>query len=485
VAYSAMTQIPQSDPYHFVAIRWQQAFPIVPGLANLDGRLGFNNASFLLHSLFSNWFEEFGLIFFHGALYLILFSCAIAAVVRSVAKRRVSIGDACDVLMICPLFFIGLDYRDTFAIANVSPDLTLLMLQVALVRSWVVGIHGLTSGTPGALSNEHLALALLLAVACVCTKLSSAVFSAALILAAAAQLMKHRPDATVCSRVSWSRVLGATVVVVAIWAGRGTVLSGYPAYPSSVLAMPVAWRVSESMRTEELKMISDSARYMRPMSGSDVPWFADWFRAFCNFSWDVKPGMFNSLGRSILPAGLALLGAILWGSGMRHRGNTSESWVPLFSLAGGIAIITWFAMAPDPRFAAGIFYGLVAVFFIPTVRRLNQRQRGWLVGLLVAVASIAGLYDRARIENSRKYSHGSVLASLLAPPPPNSTGRFVFPKPSLIAELRCDSGLVVYVCGDDYTWHAPLTTAETLYEGWNRLSLRSSQLGLRSGFSRL
>src|SRR5258708_2903273 len=36
VAYSAMTEIPQSDPYHFVAIRWQQAFPVIPGLANLS-----------------------------------------------------------------------------------------------------------------------------------------------------------------------------------------------------------------------------------------------------------------------------------------------------------------------------------------------------------------------------------------------------------------------------------------------------------------
>src|SRR5207302_8255799 len=99
----------QSDPYHFVAIRWQQAFPVVPGLANLDGRLGFNNASFLLHSLFSNSFEEFGLTFFHGALYLILFSSAAYAVARSAAKRRVSITDACDMLTLCPPLVIGLD----------------------------------------------------------------------------------------------------------------------------------------------------------------------------------------------------------------------------------------------------------------------------------------------------------------------------------------------------------------------------------------
>jgi hypothetical protein len=479
VAYSAMTEIPQSDPYHFVAIRWQQAFPIVPGLANLDGRLGFNNASFLVHSLFSTSFEEFGLTFCHGALYLILLSSGVHAVARSAARRRVSLVDACQMLTLCPLLVIGLDYRDTFAIANVSPDLTLFLLQIALVRSWVPAIHGLASRRPGAICGEHLVLALLLAVACVCTKLSSAVFSAVLIGMAAAFLVKNQTAPAWHRTLSWHRVIAALVVFAAIWAGRGIVLSGHPLYPSSALAAPVEWRVAETMRAEELKMIADWGRYAQPMPGADGPWLSDWCRRFYNISW-TNPPVFSNLGRSIFPVCLVLLGGVLWAGGVRS-GHDDALWVPLFAAAGASALAVWFVTAPDPRFVVGIFYSMAIVFLAPVVCRLNRRQRGWLLGVLAATVGLVGLYDRGRAEYARQYSPGRVLATLLVPPPPNAAGRYAFPRPSL-KEFRCDSGLTIYLC--DYAWHAPLTTVETLYTGWNNLRLRSSRLGFRAGFIR-
>src|SRR5207237_335396 len=119
----------------------------------------------------------------------------------------------------------------------------------------------------------------------------------------------------------------------------------------------------------------------------------------------------------------------------------------------------------------------------PSVCQMKRRERGCLIAILAAGVGLVGLYDRARIENDRNYSHGRVFASLLAPPPPNSTGRFTFPRPTL-KEFRCDSGLMIYLCDRGYSWHAPLTTAETLYQGWQRLRLRSSILGLRAGFER-
>jgi hypothetical protein len=485
VAYSAMTRIPQADPYHFIAIRWQQVFPVVPGLANLDGRLGFNTASFLLHSMFSNVFQEFGLTFFHGALYLILLSCAIHAVARSAAKRRIFVADACDILMICPLIVIGLEYRNTFAIANVTPDLTLFMLQIALVRSWVAGVESLASQRPSTICIERLALALLLGVACICVKLSSGVFSALLICMPTLYLITNRNDPTIRCNVSWQRLIWATLAFCTIWTGRGIVLSGYPLYPSSMCALPVDWRVAETMRIEELKMISDCGRYAQCMSGPAPPWIEDWLRRFCDISW-TNPSKSNTLGRSLLPACLILLGVVWWASAKRSQHNRHDAWLPLFSAAGGISITVWFAIAPDPRFVVGIVYGFVIVFFAPIICRMSQRQRGMLVGMLVVIVGFVGLYDRARAEYARGNPLGCVIATLLVPPPPCALGRFVIPTPHILNEFRCDSGLTIYLCdGGDYTWHAPLATVGSLYAGWNRLKLRSPHFGLEFGFCTL
>jgi hypothetical protein len=42
-----------SGEYHYIAIRWYEQFKIVPGLANVHGRLAFNPASFIISSAYS------------------------------------------------------------------------------------------------------------------------------------------------------------------------------------------------------------------------------------------------------------------------------------------------------------------------------------------------------------------------------------------------------------------------------------------------
>ncbi len=484
VAFSSMTRIPQSDHYHFSAIRWQQAFPIVPGLANLDGRLGFNNASFLLHSLFSSAFEEFGLTFFHGALYLILLSSALDAVVRAAVKRRIAVVDAWDLLTLCPLIVIGLDYRDTFALANVSPDLTLWLLQIGLVRTWIAAFHSLAAGRSSAACGENLVLALFLAVACVCTKLSGAAFSAGLIVISTGYLVVKRIDWASLGPVSWGRAGAALLACATIWAGRGMILSGHPLYPSSLLALPVEWRVAESMRGEDLQMITDWGRYAYPFSsshgdGAAKPWLADWCRRFFSIGW-TNPPKFNTVGRSVFPVCLLLMGSLLWARGPGWP-QAREAWVPLFGVAGGLALAVWLTTAPDPRFAVGIWYALAIVFFIPTVCRCDRRQRNWLVGLLALTAATIGVYDRARTERGLWYRPRLVFGTVVLPRPQNESGRYKIAQPTL-TKYSCDSGLVIYEC--DCAWHAPLASVGFLYDGWNSLRLRSPQIGLRAGFVR-
>ena len=42
-----------TDLYHLQTIKWIEKYPVVPGLANLHGRIGFNNNIFTLFALTS------------------------------------------------------------------------------------------------------------------------------------------------------------------------------------------------------------------------------------------------------------------------------------------------------------------------------------------------------------------------------------------------------------------------------------------------
>ena len=234
----------------------------------------------------------------------------------------------------------------------------------------------------------ELVAILLCAVAAVSVKLSVAVPVAALLLVVGWWELRVTTIAEALTRpaVRWG---GALALAFGLsWATRSVILSGYPAYPSTIGAMPVSWRVPPEQAEAERDWVFHFARinYRHFASEGTGQWATDW-------SW-VRPWFSGTLGTSegqwhiLLPLGLALLALLvtLFRSGLSRP--RVAAWL---TLPVGIGLLFWFVTAPRAIFALSLFWTLTALAFAEAVgpTATPAVRRGLLcVALLVAVGPI-------------------------------------------------------------------------------------------------
>ena len=89
---------------------------------------------------------------------------------------------------------------------------------------------------------DLIVLTTLLTVA-VCFKLSAIGFSVAAWMLAVTWWLRHDPASRSMRATALTWIALLTLVLSLSWVGRGVILSGYPAYPSPIGAVPVDWRV--------------------------------------------------------------------------------------------------------------------------------------------------------------------------------------------------------------------------------------------------
>lgn len=96
--------------YYLNTIRWAQAYPVVPGLANLHSRLGYNQSLFLLLAFLSS-LMGLGL---RGACQVVnpilvfIAGCAIADFIRTnLTAGKAQRKRLYSILLLCPLFFLA------------------------------------------------------------------------------------------------------------------------------------------------------------------------------------------------------------------------------------------------------------------------------------------------------------------------------------------------------------------------------------------
>ncbi|MCL4234080.1 MAG: hypothetical protein KJ042_06140, partial [Deltaproteobacteria bacterium] len=75
-------RLPDFGFYHLPAINWALAYPAVPGLGNLHGRLAFNNASLLFSAALDVLWRGHSHLLAHGLLFLVATARSVAALGR-------------------------------------------------------------------------------------------------------------------------------------------------------------------------------------------------------------------------------------------------------------------------------------------------------------------------------------------------------------------------------------------------------------------
>ena len=322
--------------YYLKTVRWIASYPIVPGLANLQGHMGFNQSGFLTTALLDAMLPgRWGIFLIGGILPWLgltsalfsLFCLGLHALGRVGPPRPIMVAYACSL----PVWIYAFLNEN---LSSGSPNLTLACVMIHLFLVFACFLF---------VSQEGLGEVLVIGAACLCIKLTSLGFVLTIWAIAAAVMIGKREWQSFLNR-RMVPALGLSAILLCVWVYRGVVLSGYPFFPSSVLAAPVEWRVPEPVMKGFQDYILLWARFPHGDAATaldSIGWIPHWLaRVIPNqfqFAWPIQVGLASALALSLFqPNRPEILNSL-------RRNMILIS--PLFGFA-----LLWFATAPDTRY---------------------------------------------------------------------------------------------------------------------------------------
>ncbi len=339
--------------YHMQAVQWAERYPVVPGLANLSAPLAYNNASLLYGAMLDQgpW-AGLGFRLANGLLVQVFLLRMIVAVARLTADPVKAGAREMFAALLIPAaislsFFSRLSSYATAA-PNAIVGLVLAERLFALLAA------------PRAESREaayDVVSITVLSAACVAIKLSAIVFCALVVPLAAVVWLRRKPQSSEVRR-TLIYALGSALLVGGAWTARGVVLSGYPAFPSRVVSIPVDWRAPAEHADAEYALVEHSSKastmLVDVISGRDPwGWLPRWTRVQLREPFYV-----------FVPLALGLLAA-LWLALEKARAGPAFAGVrdqTLWMLAPILAaLFAWFWLAPEGRYAAGFAWAIPAL----------------------------------------------------------------------------------------------------------------------------
>ncbi len=293
--------------YYLQAVQWNSNYPIVPGLGNLHGRLAFNSAYFLYGALVDQVPFAAGAV--HAANGLLLFALlaqSVAAIAALAAGARLPRFAFWNSLTVAPALYLisGLEGGTAelpalLYLHGLAPDLPILVLGLVLAGLCLVLLLEARALAPGEHAYLCFALALLACVG-VAVKLSFVAFAVVtLVVGLGVTLWRQWPG-----RPAWLALLApplaCALLVGGVWMARGVILSGYPAYPSTLGALPVPWRVPTALALSEANWVRSWSRQR------DLHWSV----VLDNWAW-LRPWLATVPPPVLRPLNLALVGGLL------------------------------------------------------------------------------------------------------------------------------------------------------------------------------
>lgn len=472
---AAPTEHYDTGLYGAQAIRWFTTYPLVPGLGNLLGQLGFNSSAFLCIAVLNHgpW-RDLAHHLFGGFLLAAFFASIIPAVLRILRSRSILPGashggnvSATDWFLTF-LFLPAAIWAATGRLSGANTDLP--TTTVCIVATFFLFRALDTAAFPVAPPSESrdeslfkgpqlsLVIAMVLFSLAVAFKLSSLVF--ALSGWSVSFVALYFSDSVFPSQRKRLAVVAVllSAAIIAPWICRGLVLTGYPFFPSPAFGISADWTVPAANAQAQADFARSFARIPQiPLADtSGYHWLRQWFRELIR----EREGF-------LIPVSLMLIGIVFLAL---HSWRTNRAqlprwlWLLLPALAG---IVFWFCEAPAIRFGepalwtAGATLGVLAAFPLlesPIKRRL------FCLALLLSI--IWAAHPRLLWSSNIRPS-----LSVHAVPP--------LPQPPVV-QRQTSSGLTIYVpLETNQCWDAPLPCSPYFSD---TLRLRRPN-ELRSGFA--
>jgi hypothetical protein len=365
-----------SGLYHFQAIEYATRFAAIPGLGNLQERLGAGDAHLLIVALLgSGPWHDAGFHLANGLLVAMLLAhvtWSLADQATPIFTRRVS-------WLLVPATLIIVALEPGSRLSSPSLDLPGFVLVAAGTLCLCEQVERPDPATAIGATAAYAAAA----------ATRPQFFPAMILVAATVVLLSQRRARTMA-------LVGVIPLVVSMaWAARQAVLSGYPLLPLKILALPVNWRVHPDVVDTVNTWIRSWARSPgKPPSAvlSSWDWFPPWLRQ-------------RTSDASVMgPVALALFGVLQQRSPQARR-LLMATLPPLL-----LTLVIWFFAAPAPRFVWGPLW-LVPIALLAR-GPLDKIVALLCVGLVATAVVIGGSWRPIT-------THGNGPLGSFNPPVPN------------------------------------------------------------------
>lgn len=392
--------------YEFQAIRWFHEYPIIPGVANLSGRIGFNNSHHLFAAMLSVGPLRGTVNHVFNSFFVALVCVFILSEVRDLAKRTSGspARSLFSALLFCPCAALVLFGPFGSMLSTLKADVFICVAATSLAILFLRW-----ASTPAEIAASRVLGATTLLLGCVITsvKLSGSVFCLSIVAVVIVRSLRRYAAQPQLYRV-YAAALGTGTLLLVSIPVRGVFLSGYPFFPSTALGLNVDWRVPVPLAGWERAVVTSFARLPttreamlerfrweqkmeaglasledlktnfdpRPLLGD--PWVRNWAVSIL-----ISDQMTIVLPFILMAASISLLFVRRrqepWSSG-----ESPPAWAcATISAASVAALVFWFLEAPATRFAMSYMWMLFASI-LSWVARRQDGQRNW-------VASLAGL----------------------------------------------------------------------------------------------
>lgn len=327
-----------SSVYHIGLVDYAAKYSVIPGLANLHSRFGFNSTTYQLSAVFQNglWGVE-GFRLANGFICVLV----LLEVVKRIRKIvRSGYGDVSDYILLLGLNIVVYSaiWIPNTAISSPNPDLpAALMLLVAITYSSSAFLKG---------GNMEYGLAFSLAVLSFTFRpLTAPLVIFLFVLLVKRTLTSKRIDRLLVITVGMASFLILMVVL------RSIIISGYVYYPSTFRLDGLDWAVPKSSAEIDLKAIeawakTPSVPYEQVLQSNS--WVSGWISRWKQYF--------------LLPSITIVIGCLVLVIAARYNLKELFHQAPkkLISVVL-ISILFWGYSAPDPRFAVGLVAVVIAL----------------------------------------------------------------------------------------------------------------------------
>ena len=332
--------------YHFNAVAWNKLYGIIPGLANLHFRLGFNSGIHVLAAFFEQGLPAGYSVFITNGFLLTTLFLQISSLilnVKTLVKQKMFY------LMLLPFLWLSFINGDA---SSLSSDIAMMVM----VFAWAITLVQYP---------KYRFLILIEAATAVVFKLSSLM----ILFASGWVFFKEKKVDQLFSHKSFIPLLIILGFII-----RNIFISGYLFFPATLLKMPFEWTMPMSTTvniSEEIRAwaISPGEDYLQVLDQNIFEWFPKWF---------IRNGYKIELKIFFISL-LVLLIIFIFNENFKFQ--TNETAIILGCI---MSIIFLFVKAPDFRFGSGFFYLLGSLVLSVAINLLSLNERYKLgIGIII------------------------------------------------------------------------------------------------------